>query len=106
MMYELNIEEQVAHLSGELTIYTASEIKQRFADLPAKGDTLEVDLSGVSEIDSAGLQLMLLLKRKPDIDIHFVHHSAAVLRLVDLANLAGTLGDPVILSAKAGKEAA
>lgn len=103
MMYELNIQDQTAHLSGELTIYTAGEIKLRFAALPA-GGTLDVDLSGISEIDSAGLQLMLLLKKKPDTEIRFVHHSAAVLRLVDLANLAGALGDPVILSASTGKE--
>jgi len=103
MMYELNIQDQTARLSGELTIYTAGEIKQRFAELPA-GGTLDVDLSGVSEIDSAGLQLMLLLKKKPDAEIRFVHHSAPVVRLVDLANLAGALGDPMILSASAGKE--
>lgn len=102
MMYELQIQDQSARLSGELTIYTAGEIKQRFAELPP--GQLEIDLAGVTEIDTAGLQLMLMLKKKPDSAIHFVHHSAAVLRLVDLANLAGALGDPVILSASAGKE--
>lgn len=104
MMYEMSVEGSSVRLSGEMTIYTASEIKQRFVDLPPAEGALDIDLSGVTEIDSAGLQLMLLLKRKPDAEFHFVHHSAAVLRLVDLANLAGMLGDPVILSATATKE--
>lgn len=99
MMYEMTINESGVALSGELTIYTAAEVKQRFAELLLARNEIEADLSGVSEIDTAGLQLMLMLKRRPGADVRFVHHSSAVLRLVDLANLAGTLGDPVLISA-------
>lgn len=99
MMYELASNESGAALSGELTIYTASEIKQRCAELLTTRSDLEINLSGVTEIDTAGLQLMLLLKRKPGAEVRFIHHSAPVMRLLDLANLAGTLGDPVLISA-------
>ena len=104
MMYELSLSEHGAALSGDLTIYTASDLKQQFSELLEARSEWEVDLSGVAEIDTAGLQLMLLLKRKPGANISFVHHSSAVLRVVDLANLAGTLGDPVLISASVRKE--
>lgn len=99
MTYELASNETGAALSGELTIYTASEIKQRCAELLAKRSDLEINLAGVTEIDTAGLQLMLLLKRKPGSDVRFVDHSSPVMRLLDLANLGGALGDPVLIRA-------
>lgn len=50
-------------LDGELTIYRAAELKTALLlALGRAADTLVLDLSGVSEIDSAGLQLLLLLR--------------------------------------------
>ena len=43
-------------LSGELSIYSAAEIKSALAEAMGKASEIEVDLSGVTEIDSAGLQ--------------------------------------------------
>lgn len=103
-MFDIAIDGGRAALSGELTIYTAAAIKSRLGELLGEQASIEIDLAGVAEIDTAGLQLMLMLKRKPGAEVSFVHHSSAVLRLVDLANLAGTLGDPVLISAPARKE--
>ena len=86
-------------LTGELTIYSAAEVKSALAEAMARASELEVDLSGITEFDSAGLQLMLIVKRHPDTGVRFVGHPPAVLRLVDLANLGGALGDPLFLSA-------
>ena len=47
-------------LEGELTIYTAHDTKQKLLAGLDQGDTLEADLSGVNEFDSAGLQILLL----------------------------------------------
>ena len=87
-------------LEGELTIYVAAETKARLANAMLSADRLEIDLSGITEIDTAGLQLMLLAKRNIGKDVVFVNHSPAVLRLLDLANLGSVLGDPLVLSAK------
>lgn len=94
-----------ATLTGELNIYTVAEIKAGLASCMELADRVEVDLFGVSDIDTAGLQLMLIAKREPGKDVRFVNHPACVLRLIDLANLAGALGDPLVMPARAAQEA-
>ena len=50
---------------GEMTVYTAAQIKQPLVDAIADGPpTIELDLSGVPEFDTAGLQLLLLAQRE------------------------------------------
>jgi len=88
-----------AILAGELTIYTVAEIKAALGEAMEADNEIEVDLSGVTEIDTAGLQLMLIVKRNPGKEVRFVNHPASVLRLIDLANLGGALGDPLFISA-------
>ncbi|MGC1457721.1 MAG: STAS domain-containing protein [Steroidobacteraceae bacterium] len=52
-------------VTGEMTVYTASQIKQPLLDAIAVGPTnVLVDLSGVSEFDTAGVQLLLLVYRE------------------------------------------
>ena len=87
-------------LCGELTIFSVQDIHQRFLEVLISLDELQVDLSEVTEIDTAGLQLMLLAKRKAGKTVRFCNHSDAVLRHIDLANLGQALGDPLILRAQ------
>ncbi len=51
-------------LEGELTIYGAAELQARLlaalADAPGG---LDIDLSGVTELDSAGVQLLMATRR-------------------------------------------
>jgi anti-anti-sigma factor len=53
-------------IEGEFTIYRASEmaatLRDAFAALSA-GDALDIDLSGVTEMDCAGIQLLLASAR-------------------------------------------
>jgi anti-anti-sigma factor len=86
-------------LMGELTIYSVAEIKAGLADAMSGSDEVEVDLQGVTEMDTAGLQLMLIAKRNPGKDVRFINHPQSVLRLVDLANLGEVFGDPLFISA-------
>jgi len=44
---------------GEMTIYRAADIFQQLKDCLAKDKPIELDLSGVTEIDSSGLQILL-----------------------------------------------
>ncbi|MBV8464635.1 MAG: STAS domain-containing protein [Burkholderiales bacterium] len=87
-------------LSGELGIYTVPDIRQQVLALFAAADNIDIDLSGVTEIDTAGLQLMLMTKREQGKQVRFCNHSQVVLKLIDLANLGQTLGDPVFISAR------
>lgn len=86
-------------LTGELTIYSAGEIKAGLADAMSSADDIELDLCGITEIDTAGLQLMLIAKRHPGKQIRFVNHPPCVLRLIDLANLGSVFGDPLFIPA-------
>jgi anti-sigma B factor antagonist len=88
-------------LGGELSIYSVAEVKSALAEAMVRASELEVDLSGVTEIDSAGLQLMLIVKRHPESAVRFVGHPPEVLRLVDLAQLGEALGDPLFIAASA-----
>ncbi|MDO9596360.1 MAG: STAS domain-containing protein [Azoarcus sp.] len=87
-------------ISGELTIFTAAELRQQLLEALGAGLDVEVDLSRVGEIDSAGLQLMLAAKQEAagrKRALHFTGHSAAVCDALELCKLFGQLGDPVLV---------
>lgn len=83
-----------AALEGELNIYTVASLKSEFSSWPATH--VDIDLSLVSDIDSAGLQWMLMLKRCDGRTVSFSKHSPEVQRLIETAQLAGSLGDPMV----------
>lgn len=51
-------------VEGELTIHTAGDRRTELLALLERGDHVAVDLSGVTELDTAGLQLLLLVRRE------------------------------------------
>ncbi len=88
-------------LSGELTIYHAAEARTRLGEELAADPALEVDLSGVEELDTAGAQVLLWLKREARARggaVPFTHHSPAVLEVLDQLNLAGAFGDTLLIA--------
>jgi anti-anti-sigma factor len=50
-------------VEGELTIYTATAWKAALLDALGHGQVVELDLAGVTEIDTAGIQLLLQARR-------------------------------------------
>mgnify|MGYP002685550585 CR=1 FL=1 len=77
-------------------------LKARKADL-FLANGLELDLSQVAEIDTAGLQLLILAKREAahlNKDLSIVAHSPAVRQTLDFCNLTAFFGDPVIITAR------
>lgn len=101
MSWEVTFDESqgLMSVSGELTIFSIEDIRFRLLEAFKKVDDVRVDLGGIDEIDTAGLQLMLLAKRKPGRKVRFFNHSDEVLDLIRLANLGKTLGDPLGISA-------
>ncbi|GAA5173679.1 hypothetical protein GCM10025771_01490 [Niveibacterium umoris] len=93
---------KVLCINGGMTIFEAVELREQLsAALTAAPERLAVDLSGVEEIDTAGTQLLIALKRqaaKEGKALEYCLHSAAVLGVIDLLNLAGALGDPVLVA--------
>lgn len=84
-------------IDGEVTIATVAEIKALLADAVTQHEETEIDLGGVEEIDTAGLQVMLAAKRCEGRKVRFVNHSEAVLQVLELANLGQQLGDPLLI---------
>ncbi|MCC7310339.1 MAG: STAS domain-containing protein [Sulfuritalea sp.] len=87
---------------GDLTIYHAVEIKQHLIDSVRASKGLELDLSHVGEIDTAGIQLLILAKReslKLDHALRIVGHSPAVREVVEFFNMVAFFGDPLVIPA-------
>lgn len=89
-------------ISGELTIYTAAEWRQKLAALPADPPLIELDLADVSEIDTAGLQLLISARKTFSASgrqLHLVRHSTCVRELLEFCRLESHFGDPVVIPA-------
>ncbi|HTQ99621.1 MAG TPA: STAS domain-containing protein [Candidatus Acidoferrum sp.] len=94
---------------GELSIYTAAEHKPHLLRVLDEADIAELDLSKVSLLDTAGLQLLVMAKKEALLrgkPLSVIGHSPAVIEVIDLANLSGFFGDHVFIpsSAKGGSE--
>lgn len=87
-------------IAGEMTIQRAAELKEQLLMALRSNRPIEIDLSRVSEMDTAGLQLMLSSKLESIVRgtrLSFVGHSAAVQEVLNLCDLGGFFGDPMVL---------
>lgn len=89
-------------VTDDLTIYHALDLKPKLLDALANTQELELNLSQVSEMDTAGLQLLILLKKealRAGKCVRIVAHSQAVSSLIDFCNMAAEFGDPLVIPA-------
>ncbi len=89
-------------VDGDLTIYHAAAIKQHLIDGIRDAGELELDLSHVKEIDTAGIQLLALAKRESRQANHalrIVGHSPAVRETIEFFNMVAFFGDPLLIPA-------
>ena len=87
-------------IKGEMSIFTALAVRQQLLDALEQPGDVEVDLASVSEMDSAGVQLLIAAKREAALHartLRFTGHSRAVFDLLELYDVAGQLGDPVLI---------
>jgi len=86
-------------ISGGFTIFQAAESRPHLLHAIEHAESLlELDLQGVDEFDTAGLQLLLLLKREAaqqDKLLTFSGFSAAVMSVIGLLHLHETFGLPL-----------
>jgi anti-anti-sigma factor len=88
-------------ISGELTIYTAATEKQILQEALDSTEELEINLSQVSEMDSAGLQVLIVLKQEAARrrkKLHYSMHSKAVLEILEMSNMTTSFGDQIVLT--------
>ncbi len=90
-------------IEGEMTIYRALELKQEVLARLKESQALEIDLAGVTEFDTSGVQVLLLAKNAAHAgqrELRLVAHSPAVLEVFELLNLTMHFGDPLVMSAR------
>jgi len=89
-------------LDGPMTIYNAGEIKAQLLTSLQAANILEIDLSHVGEMDTAGFQLLVLAKRESqrlDHTLRIIAHSPAVRDVIDFYNMDAFFGDPMVIPA-------
>ena len=107
-MVESSAAPAVAHLAlaDDLTIYNAVDIKQRLLEAVRQPSALDLDLSQVGEMDTAGFQILILAKRESQRlghDLHIVAHSPAVREVLEFYNMLAYFGDPLVIPAEEGR---
>ena len=80
---------------GEMTIYAAAELKDRlFPSVQQASEPLQIDLSRVTALDTAGLQILLMLQRiaaDTGVACRLVSASDAVMDVLNLCGLGSML---------------
>jgi anti-anti-sigma factor len=90
-------------IKEDMNIYNATKQKGLLLKALEGCQELHIDLSRVGEMDTAGFQLLLLIKReatKVGKELRLMGHSKAVTELMDLYSMAGYFGDPVVIPAE------
>lgn len=91
-------------IEGEMTIFLAQELREAIMPVIASSDEIEIDLSQVTEIDAAGMQLMVAAKLEAILrgkSLRYVGHSKSVLDMIDLCDLGSFFGDQVVMATDA-----
>jgi len=89
-------------LDGAMTIYNAAEIKNQLLGALNAANILELDLSHVGEMDTAGFQLLVMAKREATRlgrTLRIIGHSPPVQEVIEFFNMAAFFGDPLVITA-------
>jgi anti-anti-sigma factor len=89
-------------IDGEMTIYTALEYKTHLLEQLLDCHEMELNLSEIDEMDTAGLQILLMLKREAENggrQLRLINHSRAIYEILELLNMQSHFGDPVVIPA-------
>ncbi|HXA47103.1 MAG TPA: STAS domain-containing protein [Burkholderiaceae bacterium] len=87
-------------IKGEMSIYRALELKELIVASMVETEDLEVNLAEVTELDTAGIQVLMLAKRmaqEMQRNFRLTAHSPAVLEVFEILNLAAYFGDPLVI---------
>ncbi|NOZ10918.1 MAG: STAS domain-containing protein [Gammaproteobacteria bacterium] len=107
-MVEIKSENQAGvcqvHIVGDMTIYEADKLKEGLLSKLDDCQEMEINLSDVSEVDTAGVQVLMLAKQEAQRSakaLRLVSHSEAAMTVLDTFCLTRFFGDPIVLEAKA-----
>ena len=87
-------------IDGEMTIYRAADLKVTVLEALRKSRVLEIDLAGITELDTAGLQVLMLAKQTANADqreLRLLRHSPAVTEIFEMLDLGAFFGDALLI---------
>ncbi|TNF80029.1 STAS domain-containing protein [Pseudomonas sp. ICMP22404] len=90
LLYKTQGDTAQVQIDGELTIYTAADLAAQLLPCLGNAPAMELDLSQVTEMDGAGLQLLLIALReapKAGTQLTLTARSKAVSETLELCNL-------------------
>ena len=82
-------------IAGDMTTHSLQGIKEAVAEGILKADRVELDLSGVEDMDSAGFQLMYAIKKHADsrqLELNLKACSSAVMTYMRSYNMLDQFG--------------
>lgn len=99
-------ENKMTHLpiEGEMTIFVAAALREKILPAITACEEIEIDLSHVTEVDGAGMQLLISAKLEAILHgktLRYSGHSKPVLDMIDLCDLGSFFGDQVVISTEA-----
>ncbi|MDZ4727121.1 MAG: STAS domain-containing protein [Leptospira sp.] len=101
-------EEYFSAWEGYLTIQYISIWKEKFLNLTIKtGSKLSVDLHKIQRIDTAGVQLLVYIKKhclQNHIHLTLNNHSLPVIKVFDVLGMIGFFGDKIKISKEFSNE--
>ena len=108
MNCEFQSRDGILHVSGELNIYSAAAFRDALlATLAGDPESCLIDCAGVTEIDTAGLQFLLMAKRAcnaRNMRCEVLAPSAALGEPLDLLDLRADLVAPDTAGSPAAQE--
>jgi anti-anti-sigma factor len=103
---QIDMQQQGRHtrlqISGELTIYDAVALHRALIESLGACDSLELDLAAVTDLDAAGLQQLMLLRREARAtgkSLQVLAHSDATRDVLTLCGLDADFGEPTHVAA-------
>ena len=89
-------------VEGDLTIYSAADFKQQLLEEIDRATAIELQLGSVEELDSAGVQVLLMGLREAgrrNVPFELTQHSETVFDVINLLGLQSQFGEPVVIPA-------
>ena len=77
-------------LNGEMTIYTCNEMKIKLMEAVSKDCNVTINVSNVTEMDTAGLQLLILVKNElmqNDFQLMIIGKNESVTGVMNICNM-------------------
>lgn len=93
----------IISVMGDLNIYSSPKFIEELHNAFNGFSKIALDLAGVAELDTAGLQTLVAAKKesaKTNKALKIVNHSSVVIRFIDLLGLVGFFGDKIKIPAE------